>query len=244
MTREGEDRIKHLDLFSGIGGFALAADRVFGNVEHTFCEIDPFCQEVLKKHWPEAEIYGDIRTLTADAECERSERRGGNRDVVSSSGKDEGASKERQRNGDAAHDSGATVAHPLGAGLEVRPRLAGHLAEELAALERGRQAVADAEGEQAGGVQQSGVSPDASANGDGRGQAAAREPESRLGRGFDGPAAWLDGTWERGIQRVAQGVPNRVQRLRALGNAVVPAVVEIIGRAIMASERLTGADGE
>lgn len=56
--------MKHLDLFSGIGGFALAADRVFGNVEHTFCEIDPFCQEVLKKHWPKAKIYGDIRTLT------------------------------------------------------------------------------------------------------------------------------------------------------------------------------------
>ena len=56
--------MKHLDLFSGIGGFALAADRVFGEVEHTFCEIDPFCQEVLKKHWPKSKIYGDIRTLT------------------------------------------------------------------------------------------------------------------------------------------------------------------------------------
>lgn len=56
--------MKHLDLFSGIGGFALAADIVFGNVEHTFCDNDPFCQEVLKKHWPKAKIYGDIRTLT------------------------------------------------------------------------------------------------------------------------------------------------------------------------------------
>jgi len=52
--------MKHIDLFSGIGGFALAADRVFGDVEHTFCEIDPFCQEVLKKHWPNSKIYGDI----------------------------------------------------------------------------------------------------------------------------------------------------------------------------------------
>lgn len=54
----------HLDLFSGIGGFALAADRVWGNVEHIFVEIDPFCQRVLTKHWPEARIYGDIRTVT------------------------------------------------------------------------------------------------------------------------------------------------------------------------------------
>jgi DNA (cytosine-5)-methyltransferase 1 len=57
---------KHLDLFSGIGGFALAADWAFGEVEHTFVEIDLFCQEVLKKHWPKAKIYGDIRTITAD----------------------------------------------------------------------------------------------------------------------------------------------------------------------------------
>lgn len=46
----------HLDLFSGIGGFALAADRVFGDVEHIFVEIDPFCQRVLKKHRLETEI--------------------------------------------------------------------------------------------------------------------------------------------------------------------------------------------
>ena len=54
----------HLDLFSGIGGFSLAADRVWPGIEHVFCEIDPFCQAILKKHWPNATIYEDIRTLT------------------------------------------------------------------------------------------------------------------------------------------------------------------------------------
>jgi len=54
----------HLDLFSGIGGFAIATERVWHNIEHTFCEIDPFCQTILKKHWPTSKIYGDIRTLT------------------------------------------------------------------------------------------------------------------------------------------------------------------------------------
>ena len=54
----------HLDLFSGIGGFALAADRVFGDVEHIFCDIEPFAQAVLKKHWPQSPIYSDIRSLT------------------------------------------------------------------------------------------------------------------------------------------------------------------------------------
>jgi DNA (cytosine-5)-methyltransferase 1 len=54
----------HLDLFSGIGGFAYAMDKVFDDVEHVFCEIDPFCQQVLKKHYPNSQIYADIRTLT------------------------------------------------------------------------------------------------------------------------------------------------------------------------------------
>jgi DNA (cytosine-5)-methyltransferase 1 len=66
--------MRHLDLFSGIGGFALASEWVWDDVEHTFCEIDPFCQAVLKKHWPNAEIYGDIRTLTANTRIPESRR--------------------------------------------------------------------------------------------------------------------------------------------------------------------------
>ena len=44
---------------------------------------------------------------------------------------------------------------------------------------------------------------------------------------------WLD---EPDCGRVATGVKNRVPRLKALGNAVVPQVVEQIGRAILAAE--------
>jgi DNA (cytosine-5)-methyltransferase 1 len=63
--------MRHLDLFSGIGGFALAADRVFGETEHIFVENNKFRQQVLKKHWPNAQIYGDIRQFTANTEYER-----------------------------------------------------------------------------------------------------------------------------------------------------------------------------
>lgn len=58
--------MKHIDLFSGIGGFALAVDRVWPGTEHVFCDNDKFCQAVLKKHWPDAKIYEDIRQFTAD----------------------------------------------------------------------------------------------------------------------------------------------------------------------------------
>jgi DNA (cytosine-5)-methyltransferase 1 len=54
--------IEALDLFSGIGGFALACERV-GIRTVGFCEVDPFCRAVLAKHWPGVPIHDDVRTL-------------------------------------------------------------------------------------------------------------------------------------------------------------------------------------
>ena len=57
--------MRMLDLFSGIGGFHLAAEWVWGTelevVGH--CEIEPYCQKVLKKHWQNVPIYNDIHKL-------------------------------------------------------------------------------------------------------------------------------------------------------------------------------------
>ena len=50
----------HVDLFSGIGGFALACRHV-GLDTICFCESDPYCQRVLAKHWPDVPITDDIR---------------------------------------------------------------------------------------------------------------------------------------------------------------------------------------
>lgn len=46
-------------------------------------------------------------------------------------------------------------------------------------------------------------------------------------------AAWRPWEPEPGVGRVAHGIPRRMDRLKALGNAVVPRVVEMIGRAIL-----------
>jgi DNA (cytosine-5)-methyltransferase 1 len=62
--------MKHLDLFSGIGGFAYAIDQVWEDVEHTFCDIEPFSQRVVKKHWPESKVYGDIRDITDEPQTD------------------------------------------------------------------------------------------------------------------------------------------------------------------------------
>jgi len=61
--------LKILDLFSGIGGFSYAAERLVGGFETVaFCEIDPYCQKVLKKHWPDVPIHNDVRRLADEAD--------------------------------------------------------------------------------------------------------------------------------------------------------------------------------
>lgn len=53
----------HFDLFSGIGGFAYAAEKA-GFKTIGFSEIDKFCSKVLSKHWPDVKNYGDVKSLS------------------------------------------------------------------------------------------------------------------------------------------------------------------------------------
>lgn len=58
--------LRMLDTFAGIGGFSYAATKLVGGYRTTqFIEIDPFCQKILKKHFPFTPIHDDIRTFTA-----------------------------------------------------------------------------------------------------------------------------------------------------------------------------------
>lgn len=61
--------IKIGSLFSGIGGFELGLERAIPNSETVWqCEQDKFCQKILTKHWPNAIIYDDVRTINNEVE--------------------------------------------------------------------------------------------------------------------------------------------------------------------------------
>jgi DNA (cytosine-5)-methyltransferase 1 len=55
-------RRTHLDLFSGIGGFAIASGWA-GFETVSFCEQDSYCKRVLRKNFPSIPIVSDIRNL-------------------------------------------------------------------------------------------------------------------------------------------------------------------------------------
>ena len=55
--------LKHLDLFSGIGGFSLGLESSGLCETAAFCDWEPYCQKVLKKHWPHVPVYGNIKEL-------------------------------------------------------------------------------------------------------------------------------------------------------------------------------------
>ena len=54
--------MRFASFFAGIGGFDLGFQRA-GMKPAFHCEIDPHCQLILKRHWPEVPLHGDIQTL-------------------------------------------------------------------------------------------------------------------------------------------------------------------------------------
>ena len=290
--------MKVLDLFSGIGGFSLGLERA-GMTTVAFCEIEPYCQAVLKKHWPGVPIYDDIRSLSrtrlardgiidelADTESERcgearqhsqrhQERITSSRNVsdtitvrcnetrtwqpepsgqidvicggfpcqdISTAGK--GAGIEGSRSGlwsEYARLIGEiqprfviveNVSALLGRGLE---RVLGDLAAlgydaewhcipaSYVGAPHRRDRVWIVAYPNSGGCARPNMER----------EFPRRAEAIRTGETFN-EADWFS---QSGMGRVAHGVPARVDRLKALGNAVVPQIPEIIGKAIVEQEK-------
>jgi len=70
--------MRHLDLFSGIGGFAIAVEAVWPSSQHIFCDNDNYCQQLLKLRFPNSKIYGDVKEIKfiANSDWDRLQEQG------------------------------------------------------------------------------------------------------------------------------------------------------------------------
>ena len=292
-----------LSLFAGIGGIDLGLERA-GMTTVGQVEIDPFCLQVLSKHWPEVPKHDDVRTAV---DWWLSEERppvdliagGFPCQDISNAGRRAGINGQRSglwtymadtvralrpryvfmENVSAlvvrGLDAVAADLHEIGYDVEgdcvpasavgaphqrdrwwgvAYPQREQLRLESVAEPRRGGPSVARADGtaqplaHAAGerrGQGRAGRSAGRGANGEGQRPEALAYPDSfgQLGRtGLTGAAGWPQpqdcGWWatEPDLARVANGVPRGVDRRRALGNAVVPQVVEHIGRLIVAAD--------
>lgn len=242
--------MKVLDLFSGIGGFSLGLERA-GMETVAFCEINPYCQRVLAKHWPDVPIYDDIRGLNADT----LRRDGIDVDLICGGFPCQDISVAGKGAGLAGERSGLWFEYRRIIG-EIRPRwiiienvpailarggstVVNNLAtlgydcfwecipaSAVGALHRRDRwwCVAYASGARLPHDQR--CSSGTKCNGNGATDCGGRS---------DGE----HNQWsiEPDVGRVAHGVPYRVDRLIGLGNAVVPQIPELIGRSIMQTDQ-------
>ena len=60
--------LKHIDLCSGIGGFALGFEWAGLSRPVMFCDIEPWSRKILAKHWPDVPIEEDVKVLANEPE--------------------------------------------------------------------------------------------------------------------------------------------------------------------------------
>lgn len=269
------NKLRVLDLFSGIGGFSLGLERTGGFETVAFCEIEEFPRKVLRKHWPKVPIYDDVRTLDATGLGTIDCITGGYPcQPFSYAGKRDGAEDDRH-----LWPEMSRLIATLRPAWVIGENVAGHITlglddvlADLDALGYSAQAFVIpacavnaphrrdriwlvAHRDNAGQSTSARAGQDdwhKSRDHAGRGRETLARSVSERGRCRNGQrqhaiyvdprgetiGARTDGNWwavEPSVGRVAHGIPNRLDRLKALGNAVVPQIPELIGRAILSS---------
>ena len=58
--------MRHVDLCSGIGGFALGFEWAGLSTPVLFCDIEKWCRDILKQHWNNVPIKSDVKELAND----------------------------------------------------------------------------------------------------------------------------------------------------------------------------------
>ena len=224
-----------LDLFSGIGGFSLGLERTGGFKTVAFCEIELFAQRVLRKHWPEVPIYDDVRNLTADGL-----RRDGIAVDVICGGFPCQPFSTASRGRRVAVDLWPEMFRIVGSALP-RAVIAENVQEAaIANAARNLESIGYATHYRRISADDAGADHQrdrwwliAHAHDQGEFCRALNAEVAELSafcRGLWGPR-----NYARAI-RVPDGLPGRMDRLRAIGNAVMPQIPEMIGRAIMARD--------
>ena len=241
------DKLKVLDLFSGIGGFSLGLERTGGFETVAVCEIDPFCRRVLATRWPTARQYHDVRTLNADILAGD----GIAVDIIVGGFPCQDISAAGARTGLAGTRSGL---------WSEFGRLIGELRPRGVIVENSPELLDNGFGDVLGTLASLGYDAQwdcipASAFGAPHDRdrvwiiaypqevARLHEPDLRqeLRRWLSNDNhPWATDAWdapEAAVCRVDDGIPHRVDRTGACGNAVIPQIPELIGRAILESER-------
>jgi DNA (cytosine-5)-methyltransferase 1 len=241
-------KMRHGSLFSGIGGFDLAAE--WAGWQNVFqCEIDPWCQKILTKNFPQTKRYSDVKKFDG------TEWKGAV-DIISGGFPCQPYSAAGKRRG--KEDERHLWPEMLRIISEAQPRwVVGENVFGLISWSDGlvfEEVCIDLEA--AGYEVQPFVLPAASVNAThqrqrvwfvahSKGEAAAyadnkrfkkqhiaNEPDKPERITRDNATKWDEWTTEPAVCRMDDGIPHRVDRIRGLGNAIVPQVAFEIFQAI------------
>lgn len=227
--------MNHLSLFTGIGGIDLAAEWA-GFTTVGQCEWADYPTKVLEKHWPNVPRWRDVRDVTADSFRERTGL--STVDLISGGYPCQPFSTAGKRKGE--EDDRYLWPEMLRVISEIRPtwvlgeNVAGHvtlgLDNTLADLESiGYTCRAFVIPAVAVGARHRRDRVFIVAHSNSQRKLQPQRSIGHIGGRFSDGDWWLS---EPNVGRVAYGVPNAVDRLKCLGNAVVPQQVYPILKAI------------